>query len=1113
MLWAQITTYPWPTTTELKSNKYAIRVRNVNSNGTTGAWLDPYTFNSRPRDYSKDKVGFPASEFLSNGEHNRVGGEAMPSYQIDREMGFTMFSFLGKIEVEVTKLFGTAASRVEVAPKAYGINPHFFDGKVVRFYMNEPNYVSVDFNAADNRDSDGRNGFDIKYSCMIFGEKPESAAGYTIPTTTAPNVVVYSNSTNLATLLAADIIYFPAGDHNLKNHKDNISDWYYTVSQYDNAKLYHGVLKMAKDNQKVYLAPGAYVRGAFHSNGKKNIWLYGRGIISGRSHLMHEIIRPVDGANGIAFVQTTQSKEAFCDMGDGSVINGVVLKEAYHHTCPSGKNTVIKDLKIIGWSYNNDGIRPGSGSTIDHIFIKTCDDYDYARDPHTVTNSVFWPGVNGAVGQLGWNDLGTGFAEYHNNYIINSEWNSEVKDNIGIINGSKAAASIKLDGNVIENLYMEGTVNYLVNAELNGPNSGGYLKNFAFTNISVEKMFQISNGTITKQKMKGYGTAKLSNWTFTNLFVAGVLVTKENHKDYFNLNLDASNNDNANLCQNIIFNSVGPIYTISYKTNAGGTVTPVGLTNKISVAKGMNQMVSINPNAGKKIINVKIDGVSQGRIQNYNFVNVTANHTVEVEFGTGTDYYDLTQTTTPVNQAPSVSLTSPANNASFDAPASITISATANDTDGTVSKVEFYEGNNLIGTDLTSPYSFAWNNVPAGTYSITAKAYDNDAATTSSTALTVTVQTPVVTIDNITDLAAQAKSCTSVKLTWGDVANETGYRIRRKLSTETTFINVADVDANVLTFLDTTVSPSTDYVYTVRPLQNGIAVANSNNASVSTSACIVNQAPTVSVSSPQTSTTNYAPATITLKANATDDNGVTKVEFYRGTTLLGTDNSAPYSYNWTNVAVGNYTITAKAYDADGLVATSSAISITVEALITSVPPSTTIGINGPTCVEVEKAYTFTVNPEKTQVTKITWWSNGGAVVTVDPTNAKNVNVVLPSYLKGTNTTLFSGVNYDVNPWYKEYTTSIKVGGCPTTPTSTLRTEASPQPFDQATVISTLDDEAISTLIVYNIKGLEVDRIENINLSSYELGENLGSGMYIVHVFSQDKVSIVKLIKR
>ena len=66
----------------------------------------------------------------------------------------------------------------------------------------------------------------------------------------------------------------------------------------------------------------------------------------------------------------------------------------------------------------------------------------------------------------------------------------------------------------------------------------------------------------------------------------------------------------------------------------------------------------------------------------------------------------------------------------------------ATDSDGTISKVDFYRANTLINTATTAPYSIVWANVPAGTYSLTAKATDNNNGTKTSTAVSITVAVP-----------------------------------------------------------------------------------------------------------------------------------------------------------------------------------------------------------------------------------------------------------------------------------------------------------------------------------------------------------------------------------
>ncbi|MBN1207271.1 MAG: right-handed parallel beta-helix repeat-containing protein [Myxococcaceae bacterium] len=88
---------------------------------------------------------------------------------------------------------------------------------------------------------------------------------------------------------------------------------------------------------------------------------------------------------------------------------------------------------------------------------------------------------------------------------------------------------------------------------------------------------------------------------------------------------------------------------------------------------------------------------------------------------------------------PTVSLTSPADGATFSAPATITLTANASDADGSVSKVEFFQGSTLLATDTTSPYSFTWSNVAAGSYTLTARATDSSGATSTSPAVNITV--------------------------------------------------------------------------------------------------------------------------------------------------------------------------------------------------------------------------------------------------------------------------------------------------------------------------------------------------------------------------------------
>jgi hypothetical protein len=117
--------------------------------------------------------------------------------------------------------------------------------------------------------------------------------------------------------------------------------------------------------------------------------------------------------------------------------------------------------------------------------------------------------------------------------------------------------------------------------------------------------------------------------------------------------------------------------------------------------------------------------------------------------------------TTATNQLPTVSVTSPIAGQSFTAPASLTLTAAASDSDGTITGVDFYVGTVMVGSDSSSPYSAAWSNVAAGNYSLTAVARDNSGGTRTSAAIAVTI-TAVAPTPTTVVFTASADHATNV---------------------------------------------------------------------------------------------------------------------------------------------------------------------------------------------------------------------------------------------------------------------------------------------------------------------------------------------------------------
>lgn len=103
----------------------------------------------------------------------------------------------------------------------------------------------------------------------------------------------------------------------------------------------------------------------------------------------------------------------------------------------------------------------------------------------------------------------------------------------------------------------------------------------------------------------------------------------------------------------------------------------------------------------------------------------------------------------PVNSPPLISISSPTKSTAFTAPATVTIDATSSDPDGSVVRVEFFNGTVKLGERTTAPWSFSWKDVGEGTYNITASATDNEGAKTMSSAVSVVVEKAAQAINQL----------------------------------------------------------------------------------------------------------------------------------------------------------------------------------------------------------------------------------------------------------------------------------------------------------------------------------------------------------------------------
>lgn len=385
----------------------------------------------------------------------------------------------------------------------------------------------------------------------------------------------------------------------------------------------------------------------------------------------------------------------------------------------------------------------------------------------------------------------------------------------------------------------------------------------------------------------------------------------------------------------------------------------------------------------------------------------------EAQWNKWSPYVTITQTGTSEGIV-QVSITSPDDGQTFNAPASVSIMATASDSDGTISKVEFYNGATKLGEDSSSPYTFTWSSVPQGTYWLKARAIDdsgnsatdtvsitvNPAPTGTSCLSTGNIQAEMWTGISGLDIGsipvnASPSSVSTLSLfeTPRNVGDNYGTRVRgyvcvpytgdytfwiasddrselwlstdenpankRKIASVSGWTNPRQWDkytsqqsgallleAGRKYYVEALLKEATggDHLAVGWQLPGGALERPIAGNRLITFESSANSIPTVNITSPDDAQVFTAPASVNITATASDSDGsVTKVEFYNDLTKLGEDATAPYSFTWSGVPAGSYSLRAKAIDNTGDFATDM-IEITVNGGSTGEPCASTGGI-------------------------------------------------------------------------------------------------------------------------------------------------------------------------
>jgi hypothetical protein len=275
---------------------------------------------------------------------------------------------------------------------------------------------------------------------------------------------------------------------------------------------------------------------------------------------------------------------------------------------------------------------------------------------------------------------------------------------------------------------------------------------------------------------------------------------------------------------------------------------------------------------------------------------------------------------------PTVSFTAPPNNATYVAPATIALSASASASAANIAKVEFFANATLVATQTAAPFNATWTNVAIGTYVLTAKATDNLGATATSSPISVTVnanQPPQIT------LTAPSEGQTfyvGQPVTLSATASDSDGSVSR-----------VDFLADGVAIGNSATPPYTMAWSGAALGAHTLAACATDNLGAATTSALINVTvaanapPSIALVLPRNGQSFATGGTINLVANATDADGtVSRVEFYVDGTLVGGAVSPPFSFVWAGVTAGSHTLTAKAVDDRGAVTTSTGVGVVVQ---------------------------------------------------------------------------------------------------------------------------------------------------------------------------------------
>ncbi|PWD99486.1 T9SS type A sorting domain-containing protein [Marinilabilia rubra] len=273
--------------------------------------------------------------------------------------------------VEISRKDGTAITESMVRPVAEASPAVISNGKAYVTFT-EPANVNVDINGQMEKNYTGYGYGGAPVHTITLFANPV----FPVPDVNNSNVRLLQPDEDINTLNRADwdTIVFAPGVHNI------------------------GMPFEILDNEVLFIPGDAIVKGTIHpldawgDEASQNIKVYGSGTISGE-----DIVRDPDDKSKIF--------KPFTYQAEGAHLEGFVVADPAFHTFNMGhsrQNTtmpnIYKNLKILAWRVNSDGINAFRNSEISDCFFRVQDDAFYLGATNVnAHDNVVWNDANGAV--------------------------------------------------------------------------------------------------------------------------------------------------------------------------------------------------------------------------------------------------------------------------------------------------------------------------------------------------------------------------------------------------------------------------------------------------------------------------------------------------------------------------------------------------------------------------------------------------------------------------------------------------------------------------------------------------------------------------------------------